>query len=222
MKLVLHNYWRSSASHRVRIGLGLKQLPFDYVVVDLRAGGQHTDAYRAKNPMAQVPTLEITGDDGARVVLTQSLPILEYLDERWPEPPMLPRDAYLRAKARSLAEIVNAGIQPMQNMATLRRVKKLGGDDVAWAQLPIASGLAAFARLADETAGEFCVGDTPTIADICLVPQLGAARRYQVELGHGFERLLAIEARCLALPAFANAMPERQIDAADPTGTVTP
>jgi maleylpyruvate isomerase len=213
MKLVLHNFWRSSASHRVRIGLGLKQLAFDYVAVDIRNGEQHSDAYRAKNPMAQVPTLEITGDDGARIELTQSLPILEYLDERWPDPPILPRDPYLRARARALAEIVNAGIQPMQNTATLRGIKKLGGDDVAWVQPRIASGLAAFAKLADDTAGEFCVGDAPTIADICLVPQLVAARRYLVELGQGFDRLLAIEARCLALPGFANAMPECQPDA---------
>jgi len=92
---------------------------------------------------------------------------------------------------------------------------------VAWPQPPIASGLAAFAKLADETCGEFCVGDAPTIADICLVPQLYAARRYQVELGQGFDRLLAIEARCLALPAFANAMPERQPDAAAEGGTAT-
>jgi maleylpyruvate isomerase len=213
MKLVLHSYWRSSASHRVRIGLGIKQLAYDYVAVDLRAGAQHADAYRDKNPMAQVPTLEITGDDGERISLTQSLPILEYLDERWPEPAILPRGAYLRARARALAEIVNAGIQPMQNMATLRRIKKLGGDDAEFARLSIAGGLAAFAKLADDTAGEFCVGDAPTIADICLVPQLGAARRYGVELGDGFGRLLAIEARCLALPAFADAMPERQLDA---------
>ena len=213
MKLVLHSYWRSSASHRVRIGLGLKHLAFEYVGVDLLAGAQRADAYRAKNPMAQVPTLELTEDDGARVTLTQSLPILEYLDERWPDPPILPRDPYLRAKARGLAEIVNAGIQPMQNTTTLRRVKKLGGDDVAWAQPFIADGLAAFAGAVEETAGEFCIGDSPTIADCCLVPQLVAARRYRVELGQGLERLLAIEARCLALPAFAYAMPERQPDA---------
>jgi maleylpyruvate isomerase len=224
MKLILHNYWRSSASHRVRIGLGLKQLAFDYVVVDLRGGGQHADAYRAKNPMAQVPTLEITGDDGVRIALTQSLPILEYLDERWPDPPILPRDPYLRVKARALAEIVNSGIQPLQNMAVLRRVKKLGGDELAWAHGLIADGLAAFAIVAEDTAGEFCVGDAPTIADICLVPQLVAARRYQVELGERFARLLAIEARCLALPAFANAMPDRQPDAdsAGPAAVVKP
>ena len=216
MKLVLHSFWRSSASHRVRIGLGLKQLAFEYVAIDILHGGQQADAYRAKNPMAQVPTLEITEDDGTRIALTQSLPILEYLDERWPDPPILPRDLYLRAKVRALAEIVNAGIQPMQNLTTTRRIKKLGGDDVAWVQPFIADGLAAFAKAAAETAGAFCVGDTPTIADCCLVPQLGAARRYRVDLDATFDRLLAIEARCLALPAFADAMPDRQPDAVKP------
>ena len=216
MKLVLHSYWRSSASHRVRIGLGLKQLAFEYVAIDILHGGQEAHAYRAKNPMAQVPTLEITEDDGTRIALTQSLPILEYLDERWPDPPILPRDPYLRAKVRALAEIVNAGIQPMQNLTTTRRIKKLGGDDVAWVQPFIADGLAAFAKAAAETAGAFCVGDTPTIADCCLVPQLGAARRYRIDLDATFDRLLAIEARCLALPAFADAMPDRQPDAVNP------
>jgi maleylpyruvate isomerase len=213
MKLVLHNYWRSSSSHRVRIGLGLKQLGYEYVAVNLLQGVQASEAYRAKNPSGQVPILEIIEDDGARIALAQSLPILEYLDERWPDPPILPRDRYLRAKARALAEIVNAGIQPMQNTATMRRIKKLGGDETAWVQPFIADGLAAFARAADETAGAFCVGDTPTIADCFLLPQLVAARRYGVELDAGFERLMGIEARCLALPAFADAMPARQPDA---------
>jgi maleylpyruvate isomerase len=213
MKLVLHNYWRSSASHRVRIGLGMKQLAFEYVAVNLLAGEQRGDTYRAKNPIAQVPTLEIIEDDGGRRLLTQSLPILEYLDERWPDPPLLPRDPYLRARARGLAEIVNSGIQPFQNMAVLRRVKKLGTDEAVWAHQFITDGLTAFAKIADETAGAFCVGDTPTIADVCLVPQLFAARRYQVTLDATFDRLLGIEARCLALPAFANAAPERQPDA---------
>ena len=216
MKLVLHNYWRSSASHRVRIGLGMKRLAFEYVAINVLAGAQKAEAYRAKNPMAQVPTLEITEDDGATITLTQSLPILEYLDERWPDPPILPRDRYLRARARALAEIVNAGIQPMQNTTTTRRIKQLGGDDVAWVQPFIADGLAAFARAAEATAGAFCVGDAPTIADCCLVPQLAAARRFRVELGAPMERLLAIEARCLALPAFADASPERQPDAVTP------
>ena len=212
MKLALHNYWRSSTSHRVRIGLGLKRLPYEYVAVDLIRGGQLTDAHRAQNPLAQVPVLEITEDDGQRRVIAQSLPILEYLDERWPEVPILPQDPYLRARARMLAEIVNSGMHPLQNMSTTNRVKALGGEVLAWVQGFMAPGLAAFARAAAETAGAFCVGDAPTIADCCLVPQLTSARRFEVSLA-GLESLLEIEARCLALPAFASAAPAHQPDA---------
>jgi maleylpyruvate isomerase len=212
MKLVLHSYWRSSASHRVRIGLGLKQLPYEYVAVNIVTGDQFAEDYRAKNPISQVPTLEVTEDDGTRVALTQSLAILEYLDERWPDPPILPRDPYLRARARALAEIVNAGIQPLQNLTTLKRIKALGGDDAAWMRPFLIHGLTAFAQVASEVAGTFCVGDAPTIADCCLVPQLLGARRFQIDL-EPFERLLAIEARCLVLPAFADAIPHHQPDA---------
>jgi maleylpyruvate isomerase len=212
MKLVLHSYWRSSASHRVRIGLGLKQLPYDYAAVNILHGEQHADDYRAKNPMAQVPTLQVIEDDGERITLTQSLAILEYLDERWPDPPILPRDPFLRARARALAEIINSGIQPLQNSNTLRRVKALGGDDAAWIRPYIADGLAAFSRAASEVSGAFSVGDSPTIADCCLVPQLNGARRFQVDL-EPFAKLLAIEAHCLPLPAFADAMPHHQPDA---------
>ena len=213
MKLALHNYWRSTSSYRLRIGFGLKGLAYEYVAVNLLEGAQLTDDYRAKNPSAQVPLLEITEDDGTRITLRQTVPILEYLEERWPDPPLLPRDRYLRAKARALAEIVNAGIQPLQNMTTLRRIKQLGGDEQAWANRSVGDGLAAFARVVEETAGTFCVGDTPTIADCYLVPQLYAARRFKVALDATFDRLLGIEARCLALPAFADAVPERQPDA---------
>jgi len=212
MKLVLHSYWRSSASHRVRIGLGLKQLPYDYVAVNILHGEQLADAYRAKNPMAQVPTLEITEDDGTRIALTQSLAILEYLEERWPDPPLLPRDPLLRARARALAETINAGVQPMHNTGTLRKIKALGGDEAAWTRPVIADGLAAFARIAAEVSGTFCVGDAPTIADCCLVPQLAGARRFHIDLAP-HDRLLAIEARCLALQAFSDAMPHHQPDA---------
>lgn len=218
MTIVLHNYWRSSASYRVRIGLELKQLAYDYVGVNIVQGEQFADAYRAKNPIAQVPTLEIVEDDGRRIALTQSLPILEYLDERWPDPPIMPRDPYLRAKTRTLAEIINAGIQPMQNLETAKRVKALGGEEAAWVRPFILDGLAAFAQAAAETAGAFCVGDSPTIADCCLVPQMVAVRRFKIELDTRFEQLLAIEARCLALPAFARALPDRQPDANRPAG----
>lgn len=213
MKFILHNYWQSSASYRVRIGLGLKQLAYDYVAVNILQGEQHGDAYRQYNPMAQVPTLEILEDDGARTTLTQSLAILEYLDERWPEPAILPRDPYLRARARALAEIVNAGIQPLQNTGTMKRIKKLGGDPVEWVKPFIADGLAAFARSAAPVAGAFSVGDSPTIADCCLIPQLTAARRFGVELDPVCAPLFEIESRCQALPAFAGARPDRQPDA---------
>jgi maleylpyruvate isomerase len=212
MKLVLHSYWRSSASHRVRIGLGLKQLSYEYVAVDILNGAQFADAYRARNPLAKVPTLEITEDDGTVRTLIQSLAILEYVEERWPEPRILPKDLYARARTRALAEIVNSSIQPMQNTSTTKQVVALGGDAKAWSHDNIASGLAAFERSAAETAGAFCVGDAPTIADCCLIPQLASARRFDVDLSiHGL--LVAIEERCLALPAFANAAPDRQPDA---------
>jgi len=227
MRLALHNYWRSSASHRVRIGLGLKKLAYDYVIVNLLKGGQKADAYSDKNPMKQVPTLEITEDDGTVRCLTQSLPILEYLEERWPEEPILPSDPYLRARARGLAEIINSGIQPLQNLNTMKKLKDAGVDFTPWVQGFIADGMAAFACGLQEVAGNFCVGDTPTIADCCLIPQLASARRFGVLTPEGWlvdqpaiathhaalDRLLVIESRCLALPAFAGAQPDRQPDA---------
>ena len=212
MKLVLHNYWRSSASQRVRIGLGLKDRAFDYVVVNIVKADQFGDAYKAKNPMSQVPTLEITEDDGTVRTVSQSLPILEYLNERFPDPPILPADLWLRARCRGLAEIVNSGIQPLQNLTTTNQIKAIGGDAVVWPKKFIADGLMAFEHATAEIAGAFCVGDHPTIADCCLIPQLTSARRFGVDTTV-FPRLLAIEERCLALPAFANAAPDRQPDA---------
>jgi maleylpyruvate isomerase len=212
VKLVLHSYWRSSASHRVRIGLQLKELAYDYVAVNILKHGQHADAYRAKNPMAQVPTLEITEDDGTVHAIAQSLPILEYLDERWPAHPLMPTDLLLRARTRALAEIINSGIQPLQNLTTTKKLVTAGVDDAAWVRGFISDGLAAFAKLAAATAGQFCVGDAPTIADCFLVPQLASARRFNADIA-ALTQLLDIEKRCLALPAFARAMPDQQPDA---------
>jgi maleylpyruvate isomerase len=212
MKLVLHNYWRSSASHRVRIGLGLKQLAYEYVAINIVKRDQFSDAYRDKNPMAQVPTLEITEDDGNVVAISQSLPILEYLDERFGGTPLLPREPYLRARARMLAEIVNSGIQPLQNLAVTKAVKAFGGDEQAWPRPFIADGLGAFERSARDVAGDFSVGDAPSIADCFLVPQLASSRRFGVDVSR-FELLLRVEQRCLALPAFSDALPDRQPDA---------
>lgn len=211
-RLVLHNYWRSSASYRVRIALGLKGLAYDYAIVDILHGEQGTDRYRGLNPMAQVPTLEIIEADGRSVRLIQSLPIIEYVDDRWPEPRLVPAEPVARARARALAEIVNSGIQPLQNIAVTRAVKAMGGDDAAWTRGYIERGLAAYAAAAAEVAGTFSVGDAPSIADCCLVPQLYSARRFGASFA-GLERLEAIEAACNALSAFAVAHPDRQPDA---------
>lgn len=212
MKLRLHNYWRSSASHRVRIALGLKELAYEYVVVDILTSTQKTPEYRAKNPMQQVPTLEVIEDSGAAHFLQQSLPIIEFLDERCGGPALLPKDPYLRARARALAEIVNSGIQPLQNLTTTRRVKALGGDDQQWARDFIRSGLEAFAALTAETAGRFCIGDEPSLADCFLVPQVHSARRFGASLDD-LDAIVRISDECDALPAFANALPARQPDA---------
>ena len=218
MTLRLYNYWRSSASYRVRIGLGWKGLAYDYVAIDIvrggtdGTGGQHDADYRARNPMGQVPVLELTEDDGHALRLVQSLAILEYLDERWPTPPLLPANRADRAQARALAEIINAGIQPLQNLPTLAQVAKLGGDRTAWVAGFVHRGLAAFDAQAAASAGRFCVGDEPSIADCCLVPQLYSARRFGVDPAP-WPRLIAIEAACAELPGFAAAHPDRQPDA---------
>ena len=232
MKLRLHNYWRSSASHRVRIALGLKKLAYEYVVVNIVKDEQFAEGYKAHNPMSQVPTLEIVEDDGSWFI-SQSLPIIEYLDERFPQPFILPgldpfttvgaaserRIAFLRARARAMAEIVNSGIQPHQNLTTTKAVKKIGGNDVEWPKPFIASGLAAYEQLVTDTwnalgnaAIVFSAGDTPTIADCCLIPQLASARRFGVDYAQ-HETLVRIEKRCLELDAFKNAAPEQQPDA---------
>jgi maleylpyruvate isomerase len=199
----------------VRIGLGLKGLPYEYVAVNIVApggGDQHAEAYREKNPQAQVPTLEIPGPGGPRF-LAQSLPILEYLDEVHPDlPRLLPPDPFDRARARQIAEAVNAGIQPFQNLPVLAEVERLGGDRAAWARRWNERGLEALERLVAATAGRFAVGDAPSIADCCLVPQLYSARRFGVDTAP-FPSLARVEQSCAALDAFARAAPERQPDA---------
>ncbi len=214
MKLTLFSYFRSSSTWRVRIALAWKQLPYEYIAVHLvkDGGEQYRADYLARNPQAMVPVLEVE-DDGTRRPIAQSLAIIEYLEERVPEPTLFPRDAYLRARTRQLAEIINSGIQPYQNLSVLKRVAgDLGGDDKAWARGFIERGLAAFEKAASETAGRFCVGDAPTLADCCLVPQLYHARRFGADVGP-LERLLEIEAACAELPAFQAAHPDRQPDA---------
>jgi maleylpyruvate isomerase len=209
----LYSYWRSSSAWRVRIALALKGIDYECVPVHLVRGGgeQFSDDFRHRNPISQVPVLEFERD-GETHRITQSLAIIEYLDEVAPTPPLLPRDPLARAHVRELAEIVNSGIQPLQNRLVLERVTELGGDSKAFAAKFVASGLAALEVHAARSSGRYLVGDEPTLADICLVPQLYNARRFSVALDP-YPRLRAIELACELLPAFAAAHPDRQPDA---------
>ena len=215
MKLRLYNYWRSSSAWRVRTALALKNLPYEYLAIHLAKDGgeQWKPEYLARNPQGMVPLLEIEEADGTHRSIGQSVAIIEYLNERVPEPPLLPADPYLRARARQLVEVVNSSIQPLQNSNVLKRVaNELKSDDKAWAQFFMQRGLAALETLVGETAGCICVGDRATMSDIYLVPQLYNARRFGVELAP-YPRLLTIEAACFELPAFQAAHPDRQPDA---------
>lgn len=208
--MVLHGYFRSTASWRVRIALGLKGLEAVQVAHHLRKGEQRAPAYLAVNPQGLLPSL--VTDDGA--VLTQSLAIVEYLDEIAPEPALLPADPVLKAKVRAVAQAVACDIHPVQNLKVLQRLRELGlGEELvqAWASTTIEEGLDAIDRLLADQPGPFAFSDAPTLADLCIVPQLGNARRFGVEVR--WPRLLALETACLDLPAFQNAAPGKQPDA---------
>jgi len=208
----LYNYWRSSASWRVRIALNHKGLAYEYVPVQIVEKEQNQPGYRTRNPMQQVPTLEL--DDGDKTLqLGQSLAIIEYLEERYPSPRLYPEERAARARARQMAEVVNAGIQPFQNLPILAFIKdELGGDDKGFARRMNTRGLEALEAMAMSSAGRFLVGDTPSIADVCAIPQLYSARRFGVAL-EAFPTLLRTEAACSELAAFAAAHPDKQPDA---------
>ena len=207
----LHGYYRSSAAYRVRIALNLKRLTVEHVPHHLRKGEQRAADYLALNPQGLLPALE-TGDGH---VLTQSLAIIEWLDETYPEPRLLPADAFARAACRAFSLAIAAEIHAVQNLRVLSHLRQLGlGEDAveAWAHDVIAEGLDACEQLLAARPGPFCFGDSPTVADICLVPQLYNARRFKVDVT-GFPRLIAAEAAAQALAAFTDALPEHQPDA---------
>ncbi|MBK9516697.1 MAG: maleylacetoacetate isomerase [Anaeromyxobacter sp.] len=215
MTLRLYGYWRSSSAWRVRLGLALKGLPYQSVAVNLLAGEQDAPDHVARSPLHHVPVLEVL--DGATPLrLVQSMAILEWLEEVHPAPPLLPGDPAGRARVRALAEHVNSGIQPYQNTAALTWLRERHpGTELAWVRHWIGRGLAGLEASVGERAGAFCHGDAPGLADCYLVPQLYAARRFQVDLAP-FPRLRAVEAACAALPALQAAHPDRQPDAPPP------
>jgi maleylpyruvate isomerase len=213
MTLRLFTYWRSSSAWRVRIGLALKGLGHELVPVDLNAGEQFGEAHRARSPLSQVPVLEVE-EDGRTLRIVQSMAILGWLDERYPDPPLLPPDLAGRARMRALAEHVNSGIQPLQNALVLKMLReKEKGWDKEWARFHIARGLEGLERgVGDGGAGTFCHGDAPGLADCYLVPQLYNARRFGVDLAP-YPLLRRIEEACAALAPFRSAHPDRQPDA---------
>lgn len=204
----LYAFWRSTASWRVRIALNYKNVAYEYVPVHLVKGEQKADDYLALNPMAQVPTLVL--DDGRQ--LSQSLAIIAYLEDTAPLPSLYPRDPYLRARARQLSELVNAGIQPMQNTDTMRQLKAHGVDEKAWLHYFLGRGLDGLEASAQPHAGKFLVGDEVSVADVCLVPQLYHARRFDLDVAR-WPLLARVEEACAKLPAFIHAHAERQPDA---------
>lgn len=208
----LHGYWRSSSTWRVRIGLHWKRIPFQHRIVNLLAGEQKRQEHLARSPMGHVPLLEV--EEGGRTFhLTQSMAILEWLEERVPSPPLLPADAEGRARVRRLAEHVNSSIQPFQNAVTLEWIRaNLPGRDKEWGAHWVGQGLAALEVEAGRGAGRFSHGDQVTLADLYLVPQMLGARRFGVDVSR-FPRLLAIEAACREVEAFRLAEPEAQPDA---------
>ena len=207
--MILHSAWRASAPYRVRIALNLKGVAYDYAPVNLLAGQQKSPEYRTLNAQGLVPALEVDGR-----VLTQSLSIIEWLDETHPEPPLLPKDPLARARVRAISQIIACDIHPIDNTAPLRYLKNVLKQDQtaidAWYHHWILEGFPAIEQLI--APAPYCFGAQVTLADICLVPQVFNARRLKVPLDK-FPKIEAAVAACLKLPAFDRARPENQRDA---------
>ena len=209
--MILHGYWRSGASYRVRIALALKGIGYDLAAHDLRTGEQKAADYLALNPQGMVPALQ-TGDR----VLIQSPAILEWLEETHPSPPLLPSGADDRAAVRAMCALIGCDIHPLNNLRVLKALRAdFAADQAAvnaWAAAWIAPGFDALQALVDRHGADWCFGDAPTLADCYLIPQLYSARRFDMDLSP-WPHLLAVEARAQAHPAFEAAHPDRQPDA---------
>lgn len=209
--LILHDYWRSSAAYRLRIALNLKGVQYSQISHDLRTGAQRAPDYLAQNPQGLVPALDTP--DG---IITQSMAAMEWLEERHPQPALLPADAAGRAVVRAMAQIVCSDIHPINNLRVLNWLRSDGGLDPPavqrWIGHWIGEGFAALETLIARHGGQLAYGDQPTMADCCLVPQLYNARRFNVAVD-AYPALVAVTDRAAGLPAFARAAPECQPDA---------
>lgn len=208
----LYSFYRSTSVWRVRIALNWKGIAHELVPVHLlRNGGeQHALEFAERNPLAQIPVLEV--DEGQGLFrLTQSMAILEYLEECFPSPALLPHEPKLRARARQLAEMVNSGIQPLQNLKLQNELRKREIDPLPVSRGFIEEGLGALEQVAKQCAGRFLVGDSVSFADLYLIPQLGYARRIELPLDP-FPLLRRVEQECSSLPAFRAAHPSAQPD----------
>jgi maleylacetoacetate isomerase len=211
MRYVLHSAWRATAPYRVRIGLALKGVDYDYAALDLVAGDQREPAYRAVNPQGLAPALDL--GDGR--ILTQSLSILEWLEETRPQPPILPHSALDRATVRSMANIIACDIHPLNNTRVGRKLSKLGLPQeviTEWIHGWIRDGFDALEPMVAAHGGQFAFGDAPTIADCCLVPQVYSARRFELDVSP-WPALIGAADRAAEHPAFQAAHPNRQPDA---------
>ncbi len=211
MAAILHSAWRATAPYRVRIGLALKRVTYDYVAVDLIRGDQRSPEFRALNPQGLTPALDI--GDGR--VLTQSLAILEWLEEAYPEPPILPASPLDRQRVRTIANVIACDIHPLNNTRVGRRLSGMGIDRagiLAWTQGWICEGFDALEPIIAADGGAFALGDAPTIADCCLIPQVYSAARYEVDMSP-WPAIRAVNERALSHPAFMAAHPDRQPDA---------
>ncbi|UTP39434.1 maleylacetoacetate isomerase [Phenylobacterium sp. LH3H17] len=211
MSLTLHSYWRATAPYRVRIGLQLKGLDYGYVAVNLLEGNQHQAAYRAVNPQRLTPALDI----GDGEILTQSLAILEWLDETHPEPALLPKTALDRARVRAMADIVACDIHPLNNMRVNRALEAMevsAPRRAKWVERWIVDGFQTLEPMVAKYGQGFAFGDTPTLADCCLIPQVYSAQRYKVDL-EAFPAIRAVAEHAAQHHAFIAAHPDNQPDA---------
>lgn len=202
-KPILYSYFRSSCSWRVRIALAHKGVDYEYRAINLLKQEQVSDEYKKLNPLGQVPALIVDEN-----TLMQSISILEYLEEAFPQKPLLPKDLFKRAKVREVCEIIGSGIQPLQNLSVLQ---KIGETKMEWGHFYIQKGFVALEQVLANSAGKYCVGDEVTIADCCLVPQVYNANRFKVDMA-AFPVISRVHDALMSLDAFKAAHPSQQPD----------